>query len=100
MARGQFAIQHPETGSDGSLLPIGARADIVEALECCNTAPDHRGGDVLYGPGFEIHLPPHEDPVRQMTLSITDGDIAWDVMFRIRKQLGWSFTDLETGRRW
>jgi len=92
-----YAIQNRTKSEDGALLPIGARADVLAGLESCNTAPDHAGGNVLYGPGLQIHMLPGEDPVRQMNLLITEPDIAWEVILRMRDQFGWRFTDLETG---
>jgi hypothetical protein len=40
---------------------------------------------------------PGEDPIRQMNLIITEPDIAWEVILRMRHQFGWRLTDLETG---
>jgi hypothetical protein len=95
-----YAIHHRTKSEDGALMPIGSRAEVLAALEVCNTAPDHPGGNVLYGPGLQIDLLPGEDPIRQMSLRITEQDIAWEVISRMRHQFGWRFTDLETGDSW
>jgi hypothetical protein len=98
MARARYVIQHPEPATDGSLSPIGSRADLLEDLATCNTGPDRSGSDTLYGPGIELALTPGEDPVRQILMTVTDDDIAWTIIHRIKHQFGWRFVDPETGR--
>lgn len=95
-----YAIHHRTPSPDGALAPIGSRAEVLAALAVCNTGPDRPGGDTLFGPGFQIHLLAGEDPIRQMSLTITEPDIAWDVIERLRHQQGWRFTDLESGDTW
>ncbi|MBX3354961.1 MAG: hypothetical protein KF724_04605 [Phycisphaeraceae bacterium] len=98
MSRRQFVILSRNSSSDGSLPPIGERRDIVAGLEHCNTAPETADGDILYGPGIEIELPPGQDPVSQMLLSISDEDIAWVVVIRLAREFGWKILDPNTGR--
>ena len=98
MARRQFVILSRQPAVDGALAPIGSRTQVIEGLAHCNTAPDAPGGDVLYGPGVEFELPPGQDPVRQMLLSISDDDIAWVVIMRVAREFGWKILDPQTGR--
>lgn len=98
MSRRQFVILSRSGPKDGALSPIGRRRDIVEGLAHCNTAPETDGADVLYGPGIEIELPPGQDPVPQMLLSITDDDIAWVVVIRLAREFGWKILDPNSGR--
>ena len=98
MRRKRYVIQHPIPSGDGSLSPIGSKSEIVAGLATCNTGPDHAEGDVLYGPGIELVIAPGEDPVRQMEMAVTDDDIAWTIIHRMKKQFGWKFIDPESGR--
>lgn len=98
MSRRQFVILSRNGSSTESLSPLGTRAEIVKGLEHCNTAPESDGGDILYGPGIEIELPPGQDPVTQMLLSISDDDIAWVVVIRLAREFGWKILDPNSGR--
>ncbi|MBM4113748.1 MAG: hypothetical protein FJ253_10345 [Phycisphaerae bacterium] len=98
MSARQFVILSRNGSKDGSLAPIGTRREILKGLEHCNTAPEAEGGDVLYGPGIEIELPPGQDPVSQMLLSISDDDIAWVVVIRLAREFGWKILDPTSGR--
>ncbi|HMN97000.1 MAG TPA: hypothetical protein PKC43_14235 [Phycisphaerales bacterium] len=94
----QLVILSRESGREGELAPIGDRADLIRQLQDRNTGPERDGDDVLYGPGIEIQLPPHEDPIRQMILLITDEDIAWTVILRLARELKWKISDPYSGR--
>lgn len=98
MARRQFVILSRQPAVDGALAPIGSRSSVIEGLAHCNTAPESPGGDVLFGPGVEFELPPGQDPVHQMLLSISDDDIAWVVIMRVAREFGWKILDPQTGR--
>jgi hypothetical protein len=63
----------------------------------CNTSAEIEGGDILWGPGIRIELPP-DDPIQQMLLYIVEEEIAWLPIVRLAKQFDWSVTDIETGR--
>jgi hypothetical protein len=45
----------------------------------------------------ELQLPPQQDPVTQMILTVSDEDIGWLVVERMGKTLHWKFVDLNTG---
>ena len=98
MPRPEFAILSRTPSQDGVLPALGSRAEIVDGLAHCNTAPEAPGEDLLYGPGLEILLPPGEDPIRQMILRISDDDIGYIVMLRMAKEFRWKVRDLESGR--
>lgn len=66
-------------------------------MEPFNTAPDREGGDTLYGPGIRIELPPGE-PVTQMLLSVTEEEIAWQVIMKMARTLAWRLYDPVSGR--
>jgi len=85
-------------GSDNGMAEIGRRSDVIRDLERLNTAPEVEGGDILYGPGFQIELAPGQDPVTQMLMTINDQDIAWIAIMDIAKKLEWKLLDPMTGR--
>lgn len=98
MAKRKFVILSRNPAPEGELAPIGTRTEVLEGLAHCNTAPDEPNGEVLYGPGVEIELPPGQDPVPQMSLIISDEDIAWVVIMRLAREFGWKVLDPLTGR--
>jgi hypothetical protein len=82
----------------GGLAPIGPRDRLLRDLFDCNTGPQREGEDILYGPGIRIELPPGQDPVTQMLLTLTEPDIGWQVLMRLAKRWGWKVLDPNTGR--
>ena len=98
MARRQLVILSRQSDKDGGLAPLGARKDLEEALSLRNTAAERAGGHVLYGPGIELELPPEQDPVLQMLLTVSDEDIAWSVILRLAREMQWKILDPSTGR--
>lgn len=101
MPRTQYVIvsRDPESGNGGTMPSLGSRDDVVRKLRDFNTAPEQDGDDdVLYGPGICVQMPPMQDPVTQMLLSLTEEEIAWPVIIRIGKALDWKIIDAATGR--
>jgi hypothetical protein len=94
----QFVILSRDDASAGEMSPIGPRSEIICELARYNTAPERDGEDVLYGPGVRIELPPHEDPVRQMLITMEEEEIAWHVLIRLAKAFHWKILDPLTGR--
>lgn len=94
----QFVIQSRTAGQDGQRVPLGSRTEIVDSLARFNTLAEVDGGDMLWGPGIRIELPPEEDPIQQMLLHIVEEEIAWLPIVRLAKQFDWAVTDIETGR--
>lgn len=76
---------------------LGARKALEERLSRLNTGTDRSGGDLLFGPGIELQLPPEQDPVTQMILTVSDEDIGWLVVERLGRELHWKFVDLNSG---
>jgi len=93
----QFVIQSRTAGDDGQRLALGTRTEIVRTLSKFNTMPEIDGGDILYGPGIKIELPPEED-VQQMLLQIVEEEIAWLPIVRLAKHFDWSVMDIDSGR--
>ncbi len=96
----ELVILARRSGEENGPTPIAARARILEQLEALNTSPEVRDGDVLYGPGIRIDLPPGQDPISQMLLTVVDDDIAWSVIRRLLKTFPWRLLDPITGMEW
>ena len=90
----QFVILSLDPANGASL---GRRAEIYEKLARLNTMPEREGEDVVHGPGINIQFPPGDDP-EQLLLTIVEEEIAWQVMPRVLKELGWKLLDPTTGR--
>jgi len=93
----QYVILAQSEDDDGTMRPIGTREEIRAQVADFNTAPDHEGGDALYGPGFILELPP-QNPVSQMLLTITEEEIAWLVIMRLARRFNWKLLDMVSGR--
>jgi hypothetical protein len=94
----QFVIQSRTASKDGQRVSLGSRKEIVDSLAQFNTIAEVEGGDVLWGPGIRIELPPDDDPVLQMLLYIVEEEIAWLPIVRLAKRFDWLVMDIETGR--
>ncbi|HBS28547.1 MAG TPA: hypothetical protein DEB06_03630 [Phycisphaerales bacterium] len=85
-------------------IPLGTYEQVVDALSAFNTTPDGSNSaesfGVLYGPGLLIQMPMvgPKDPVMQAAVSLQEEDIAWTVLARICKRLGWKMMDPGSGR--
>jgi hypothetical protein len=91
----QFVILAREGNGTESL---GTRQGVVDQLSGMNTMAEQAGEDVLWGPGIRIDLPPEQDPVTQMLLSIVEEEIAWLVIMRLGRECNWRIVDMETGQ--
>ena len=80
------------------MLPIGSRTQVLRDLSRFNTAPEREGEDVLYGPGIRLELPPGQDTVNQILLTVTEEEIAWLVIMRLAKTFDWKIVDMNSGR--
>ena len=99
MTRKQLVILAAnEPSPNDQLPPLGRRGEILESLAACNTGPEQPGDDLLYGPGILIELPPAQDPVSQMLLTLTEEEIGWLVVMRLSKKFQWKIFDPESGR--
>lgn len=95
-------LDRSRLGPGMNMVTMGSCRDVQSALSNFNTAHD---GDpatpgVLYGPGFTAELPMvgPDDPVGQVSVTITEDDAAIPVLFRICRRLGWRLVDPDTGR--
>lgn len=94
----QYVILSNELATDNGMVPIGSREEILNLLASFNTAPENDDESILFGPGIRIELPPDQDPVPQMVLSVVEDEIAWLVIMRLAKELKWKILDPMTGR--
>jgi hypothetical protein len=89
----------PASSSSNGMPPIGSRREIIRSLSGYNTAPESSDDDTtLYGPGIRLELPPGQDPVTQMLLTVVEEEIAWLVILRLAKAFAWKIVDMNTGR--
>jgi hypothetical protein len=95
----QYVILSREEPAGNGLAPLGSREEIVGRLSAYHTAPESDGEDILYGPGIRIELPPG-DTITQMLMTITEEEIAWQVITPLVKSLKWKLLDPATGREW
>lgn len=85
-------------------VPLGTCRQVTKDLAGFNTGPD--GGasiesfGVLHGPGMVVQLPMvgADDPVSQVIVTMSEEDMAWPVLIRICRVLGWKMMDPQTGR--
>jgi hypothetical protein len=87
----------------GEREPLGTPAEVLDALARFNTAPDGSGRDgtgvaVLHGPGFVVEIPSGADEVSQALATLVDEDLAFPVLSRACRALGWTMVDLDSGR--
>lgn len=96
----QYVIlsRQPASASGNGMGAIGTRREIISELSRYNTAPDGSGDDILYGPGIRIEMPPGQDPVTQMLMTVVEEEIAWLVIMRLAKAFSWKIVDMNTGR--
>jgi len=92
----------PALKGDPTVVPLGQKKEVLSALAIYNTAPDgskrNTGMEVLWGPGMVMEFPAAADEVGQVMVTVSDEEIAWPVLQRMTKALGWMLVDLETGR--
>ncbi|MFK7959033.1 MAG: hypothetical protein AB8G96_00785 [Phycisphaerales bacterium] len=97
MGRQQFVILSSDPATDAGMAAIGTRAEIEKTLSAFNTGPERAGELIYFGPGVRLELA-NEDPVRQILMTITEEEIAWQVILRIGKAMHWKLLDPSTGR--
>jgi hypothetical protein len=98
VATRQYVFSQPTDADSGQAESLGSRSEIVKQLAQCNTAPDTESSDCLHGPGMIIQIPPQQDDITQLLVSVFTEDYAWPVLIRICKETHWQLLDLETGR--
>lgn len=82
--------------------PLGTLADITKKLADYNTAPDgsKSTGPVrsLYGPGMIIEIATAEREIKQALVTVVEEDVAWPVLSRLCRRLGWKMMDIDSGK--
>lgn len=82
-------------------VSLGRLAEVEKWLGQFNCARDGAGAlmNVLYGPGVVMQLPmvDRDDPVMQIMVSLNDETIAWSVLERVCRVLGWKMMDPKSG---
>ena len=101
----QLALFFPTNAEDvhAGVVPLGSEGEFIAALAPFNTAPDGApqrqvGMHVLHGPGIVIEYPDNQDEINQAMLTVIDQDVAWPVLVRICRTLGWKMQDIESGQ--
>lgn len=83
-------------------VALGSAREIKELLAQFNTHEDGsiEGRGTLYGPGIIATMPMvgPDDPVMQVMVTMQEEDMAWAVLPRICRTLGWKMMDPRTGR--
>jgi hypothetical protein len=99
--RRQIVLSRRKSG-DAELEAIGKVDEVLAMLAPFNTAPDGGapglGALTLYGPGLTMTMPTTQPQITQLIANMTDEEIALPVLMRLCRALGWSMTDMETGR--
>lgn len=97
-------LEDEEVPSILNSVPLGPYRQVAAELANFNTFPDGSSSidafGVLYGPGFHVQMPMigPNDPVTQVIVSMQEEDIAWPVLTRICRTLGWKMMDPQSGR--
>ncbi len=101
----QLVLFRVEDGArpGSGFVPLGDEGEFVRILAPFNTAPDgsprrSNGTEVLHGPGIVIEYPTTQDAIQQAIVTVTDQDVAWPVLSRICRSLGWKLQDMESGQ--
>ena len=103
MAKRQVVLMRAG-GRPGNVSPLGTPKDVAAILAEFNTAPDGSGAGgasgmvVLHGPGMVVEYPVGLEEISQAMVTLTDDSIAWPVLMRLGKKLGWCMQDMESGR--
>ncbi len=100
-----YILQQPRARTEGGgLVPLGSRTEVVAFFRTMNTAVERDGTDILYGPGIRVELPPMQDPVMQLTITVTEDELFHILFFgtaneprgrllRATLAKGWRFFD-------
>lgn len=100
-----YILQKPRPKSEGGgLAPLASRGEIAQFFRGFNTAMDREGCDVLHGPGIRVEMPPLQDPVMQLTITVTEDELFHILFFgtqneprgrllRGTMERGWRFFD-------
>ena len=100
-----LVLFNPNDPSDPSAgnAPLGDEAAFHEKLAPYNTAPDSppKPGAptrTLYGPGMSVEYSTAMDPIQQAMVAVNEVDVAFPVLSRLCRQLGWKMQDTDSGQ--
>lgn len=82
---------------------LGTQRDLMRTLAGYNTSPDGSAETraLAFGPGFIAQFPmsgDDRDEVKQFLVAINESDVAWPVLSRLRRELGWAMMDPDSGK--
>lgn len=82
--------------------PLGTLEEVTRLLADYNTAPDgspSRGPTrSLYGPGMIVEMSTSQAKINQAMVTVIEEEVAWAVLSRLCRRLGWKMMDVDTGR--
>lgn len=83
------------------MVSLGSRREVQRILAPFNCASDGSQASygVLWGPGIVVQLPmvDDRDPIMQLLVTLNDETIAWPVLERVCRLLGWKMMDPKSG---
>lgn len=97
-----FLPKDPEKPTEG-MASMGSEGEFIATLAPFNTAPDGSpvrtsGTQILHGPGIAVEYADNQDQITQALLTVIDQDVAWPVLVRLCRSLGWKMQDMESGQ--
>lgn len=101
----QLVVFRPsESGEPGAPnQSLGSEGEFIASLAPFNTAPDGSplrsvGTQILHGPGIAVEYADGQEEITQAILTVVDQDVAWPVLVRLCRSLGWKMQDIESGQ--
>lgn len=83
-------------------VSLGRLEEVQNLLKQFNCSGDGSpaASNVVYGPGVVLQMPmaDRDDPVNQILVSLVEDSVAWPVLTRICRVLGWKMMDPSSGR--
>ena len=82
-------------------VSLGRLEEVQNLLTQFNCSGDGApAANVVYGPGLVLQMPmvDRDDPVNQILVSLVEDSVAWPVLTRICRVLGWKMMDPSSGR--
>ncbi len=83
-------------------VSLGRLEEVQKLLTQFNCSGDGSpaNSNVVYGPGVVLQMPmvDRDDPVNQILVSLVEDSVAWPVLTRICRVLGWKMMDPSSGR--
>ena len=93
-------VKHADPNRE--LEALGTFEDVARLLADYNTAPDGSkptgATRSLYGPGMIVEVGTSQKLINQAMVTVIEEDVAWPVLSRLCRRLGWKMMDIESGR--